>query len=356
MRRLCCGEELPHDRRPEHRAVRCGGRGKVAGQDERLLLPAPGHNGSVHAKATAPARGAWKATAWRPITQAATARPAWFFAAVWLIALAVLAAREHVDRALGAPVVLLPVLFFSWLTVLLTPDPPPAVPGPTSRSRLIVQTVVVVAIATLIGLSAMTVYGVGPHALGAMPVWSAIFGSLLSLGRALPVAAPAAISNPVLELGLPLALLTVLGGGRRELGFGRGHRVGRVLALWCVPQLVNLGILVFAGQAQPLKLLGVFIRNGFQNGPVEEFLFRGALQSRLSLVLGGGWGLVLSSLAFGLWHVGANARFETGGDLLGAACAGIAGQAPFGLAYGVIFQRTRNVLAGSVLHMLINLP
>lgn len=113
---------------------------------------------------------------------------------------------------------------------------------------------------------------------------------------------------------------------------------------------------MIAGQAQPLKLIAVFIRNAFQNGPVEEFLFRGALQSRLSLLFGSGWGLVLSSLAFGVWHIGANARLETGGDLLNAACAGVASQAPFGLAFGLIFQRTQNLLAGSVLHMLIDLP
>ena len=65
---------------------------------------------------------------------------------------------------------------------------------------------------------------------------------------------------------------------------------------------------------------------------------------------------MLSALTFGVWHVGANARFETGGDLLSAACAGIAGQAPYGIAFGVIFQRSRNLLAGSVLHMLIDLP
>ena len=174
---------------------------------------------------------------------------------------------------------LLPILFFSWLTVLLTADPPESVPATMSRPRVIAQTIVVVAIATLIGLSAMAAYGVGTDGLESMPVWSGVFEWLLNLGRRLPVTAPAAISNPLLELALPLALLLVLGAGWRELGFGRGHRVGRVLVLWGVPQLVNLGILVIAGQAQPLKLIAVFIRNAFQNGPVEEFLFRGALQS-----------------------------------------------------------------------------
>jgi len=51
-----------------------------------------------------------------------------------------------------------------------------------------------------------------------------------------------------------------------------------------------------------------------------------------------------------------NARSETGGDILSAACAGILGQAPFVIAFGMIFQRTRNLLAGSILLMLIDLP
>ena len=223
---------------------------------------------------------------------------------------------------------LLPVLLFGWLTVLLSEDAPEPAPGATSRPRLVVQLLVVLAIATLIGLSAMSVFQVGPRELGSIPVWSGIYGWLLGLGRSLPVTAPAAIVNPVLELGLPIVALLGLGASWRELGFGRGHRVGRVLALWCLPQLVNLAILVFTGQAKVLHLIGIFTRNGFQNGPVEEFLFRGALQTRLSLLLGGNWGLALGALMFGLWHLGANARFETGGDLLSAACAGIAGQAP----------------------------
>jgi len=129
-----------------------------------------------------------------------------------------------------------------------------------------------------------------------------------------------------------------------------------VLALWCVPQLAYVLVSAFTGGVHTLRLVTDFIRNGFQNGPVEEFLFRGALQTRLTLLLGAEWGLVLSALAFGLWHVGANARLETHGDLVSAACAGIIGQAPYGLAFGVIFQRTRNLLAGSVFHMLVDLP
>lgn len=275
---------------------------------------------------------------------------------MWLIALGVVVVRGHADRALGAPLVLLPLLLFSWLTVVITDDLPEPTPVETPKPRLVVQLVVVLAIVALLALAVMSFDGVGPQALGSIPVWSGLFNWLLGLGSALRLGAPAAISNPVLEFVLPLALLLALGARWRDLGMGRGHRVGRVLVLWSAPLLVNLGVLIGTGQAQPLRLAGVFIRNGFQNGPVEEFLFRGALLTRLSLLFGGGWGLALSALVFGVFHVGVNARLETGGDLLAAACAGIAGQMPYGIALGVIFQRTRNLLAGSVTHMLIDLP
>ncbi len=212
-------------------------------------------------------------------------------------------ARGHADRALGAPLVLLPVVLFSWLTFLLTDDPPEPTTARTSRPRLVVQLLVVLAIATLIAVSAMSFYQVGPKELGSISVWSGIFGWLLDLGRALPVPAPAAVSDPVLELALPLVLLLALGAKWQDMGFGRGHRAGRVIALWSATQLLMLGLLLVTGKAQVLRLIGVFIRNGFQNGPVEEFLFRGALMTRLAFLLGQGWGLVLSALAFGLWKL-----------------------------------------------------
>jgi membrane protease YdiL (CAAX protease family) len=304
---------------------------------------------------SAPAARSLKLVLWRPVMRTLSDPAAWFFAAVWFIALGILVLRGYADRALGAPFVLLPTLFLSWLTVLLTEDPPDDPPH-ESRPRLVVQLLVVLAISALLALSAMFLFQVGPRALGSIPLWSGIFDWLLRLGQALPFPAPVAISNPVLEVGLPLVLLLALGASWRELGFSRSHRAGRVIALWSVIQLLNLVVLVITGKAWLLRLLGVFIRNAFQNGPVEEFLFRGALMTRLSLLVGGGWGLVLSALTFGLWHVGANAHSETGGDLPSAVCAGILGQAPYGIAFGVIFRRTRSLLAGSIVHMAIDLP
>jgi membrane protease YdiL (CAAX protease family) len=298
-----------------------------------------------------------KARLGSPVGDVAASPAAWFFGLVWLAALGGLAARGYPGRALGAPLVLVPILLFCLATVLLTEDPPPPdVSARPSRPRLLAQTASVLAIAVLIGLAAMAVYGVGPPALAAIPVWSGLVDWLLALGRALPFPAPAAISSPVIDIVIPGAILLLLGARPRELGFAPGHRVGRVLALWCLPQLAFVLISLITRGGQPLQLAFLFIRNGFQNGLSEEFLFRGALQTRLTLLVGAGWGLVLGSLAFGFWHVGTDARLVTHGDLLSAAFVGIASQAPYGLAFGVIFQRTRNLLAGSLFHMLVDLP
>ncbi len=68
------------------------------------------------------------------------------------------------------------------------------------------------------------------------------------------------------------------------------------------------GLLLTGAPSVPLRLLGTFLLVA----PAEELLFRGYVQSRLNAALGRprvflgvswGWGLILTSLLFGLWHV-----------------------------------------------------
>lgn len=67
----------------------------------------------------------------------------------------------------------------------------------------------------------------------------------------------------------------------------------------------------------------------------------------------GNWALIGQALLFGIWHIGGNMRVMDGSLLAGlAAC--IVSQAVFGLAAGILFQRTRNLLAPSVMHVLMN--
>lgn len=238
----------------------------------------------------------------------------------------------------------------SWLTARVTePMPPEAEPSPAAARpswRLWAQLGVLGVI--------MIITGLLPDA----PLWSGMVSRLRSLGDAiLPVewfGGPGnAVANPVQYFVIPLLLLMALGARPRELGLGRGHRVWRASLVWLIgPGLV----LLFPAAMGALSAQG-FIRqiisNFFQNGFFEEFLFRGALQTRLRHVLSAPWTLVVQALLFGLWHVRSNTQ-AFGGDVLGGLAWCIVSQGVIGLAFGFVFHRTRNLVAPTVGHVMIN--
>ncbi|MBU0491523.1 MAG: CPBP family intramembrane metalloprotease [Chloroflexi bacterium] len=91
-------------------------------------------------------------------------------------------------------------------------------------------------------------------------------------------------------------------------------------------------------------------------GPAEEVLFRGYIQSRLNEVFGRpfrffgvewGWGLVMASVLFGLWHV-ASRPLDAG-----AWCHGL-WTFFAGLIFGYVRERSRGIFAASVLHSVMN--
>lgn len=86
---------------------------------------------------------------------------------------------------------------------------------------------------------------------------------------------------------------------------------------------------------------------------MEEFLWRGAVLTRLRLVVGGPWSIVISSLVFGIWHIGANLR-AFGGQPAPAVAYCIFSQATIGVAFALLFVRTHNLLAPAVAHVLLD--
>jgi membrane protease YdiL (CAAX protease family) len=289
----------------------------------------------------------------RPLTATACHPAAWAFAGVWLGSAAVLVASGLVLLVLQQLGITLTALALSWLTAALTsPSPPP----PSTRSwRLGMQVGALAVIAALTGVTGAYLGGVGREILGRLPGWSGLVRSLTLPPHflRLPIPVPYVVLNPVTDVVLPLVVLLALGARPGELGLGRGHRVGRVLAIWAVLPLIAIGIALGLGAGSPALAAMVFLRNLFQNGFSEEFLWRGAIQTRLSRLTTPAWGLVLAALAFGLWHTGADAS-EVQGRVLDAACAGIVSQAGIGIGLGVVLQRTRNLMAGTVAHMLID--
>ncbi|MEZ4733483.1 MAG: CPBP family intramembrane glutamic endopeptidase [Caldilineaceae bacterium] len=191
-----------------------------------------------------------------------------------------------------------------------------------------------------------------------LPLWGELVAWLRTLGeQTLPVVwvgGPGnALANPVQYFVLPLLVLLVLGAKPDELGLQWGQGTGRVCAVWLLLPVVTFGILVGMGQIPAQTLARRLLGNALQNGFFEEFLFRGALQSRLVKVLSPAWALVTQALVFGIWHLNANLAMF-GGDWPSALAWCIVSQAMIGLLFGLLFQRTRSLIAPSVAHVITN--
>lgn len=127
-----------------------------------------------------------------------------------------------------------------------------------------------------------------------------------------------------------------------------------MIVLFSVPIVILLVLKLVSGEKSLLILLFLLIQNTLRNGFFEEFLFRGALLSRLNLLFGRSWGVVLSTLIFGLFHASTyTASFH--GDLLAGIAYGLVNPLLFGLCFAIIVLRTRNLFAASVIHALVDI-
>ncbi|MCH8345151.1 MAG: CPBP family intramembrane metalloprotease [Planctomycetes bacterium] len=246
------------------------------------------------------------------------------------------------------------------LTVGLTASAsgrPGNTPQATRSTLLWLQLALVVAVIGLTAQWGMVFHGVVPATLEHIPLWSPFVQFLEEAGNRLGQAGylrnPKYLVNPVLMFVVPLPLLLLLGARWRSLGFERGWRTWRVVVLWSIAYVGYWVFNLITGTWSVGRLGHILLSNTMQNGFFEEFLFRGVLQTRLSRLISPSWALVVSSLGFGLWHIGADAK-ALGGDLLAGAALSILVQGSMGLAFGVIFLRTRNLLACSVIHVVLN--
>lgn len=235
----------------------------------------------------------------------------------------------------------------AWLTARVTrPLPPEPERERPSRGRLWAQMGVLAAVILLTGFS------------GQIPLWSDMVAALRSAGDAiLPVewfGGPGnAVANPVQYFVIPLLLLLALGAKPRELGLGRGHRVWQAALVWLIgPGLILIWPAAVGALTGP-SLVRRVIGNFFQNGFFEEFLFRGAVQTRLRLFLSTPWALAVQALFFGLWHLRSNTAAFDGNIVAGLAWC-IVSQGVIGLAFGYVFHRTRNLVAPTVAHVMMN--
>jgi len=287
-----------------------------------------------------------------------TSRAVWFYASVWVASLIYLVASGN--GITGSVAFAAGILVFCGLTVVITKDEVDDGQTRIVRPRS-VQWLQLAVVILVIGITAYSGYlfNMRPGQSTNIPIWSSIVNMFGKLGSRYLIGivdhSPAlAGANPAKYIVIPLVLLLLLGARFSELGFRRGHRVLLVTGLWVsIPVILFISHLM-AGATTLLQLARLFMGHLLRNGFSEEFLFRGAFQTRLRQFMTPDWAIVIQALVFALWHVGFDTQ-TMGGDVIAGLALGIASHSIFGLAMGIIFYRTRNLVAPSIVHVVINM-
>lgn len=306
------------------------------------------------AVAARPAQTAWLDLSRANFSTVLRSPAAWFYAVIYLCALIYLFASGQ--DPLGSMAFGAGMIVFILLTLLITRGVHPMATesDPGSRRPLVAQTASILGFILITGYAALGFHHIISASAAEVPFWTPLVRGIVEEGYALGDNWGALLfGNPVQYFVLPSLVLLLLGARFRTLGFERGYRSWYVAALWCGIEVGYWLVQLITGGLSWKRLLGRVMSEALQNGFFEEFLFRGALQSRLAGLFSPGWGLVLQALAFGTWHMGLNMS-TTGGDLLAALALGIVYHSVLGLALGVIFLRTHNLLAGSLFHIAFN--
>lgn len=271
---------------------------------------------------------------------------------MWLLVAVTLMARGQQLLVLQVAATVVPLLVVA--EALLLPHPPAVDTARHRRSALWGQVAFLGAIILLTGLSGMNFHGVAPQGWDHIPLWTPLEQALEEVGGRW-FGNDNWVRNQVLYTVLPGSVLLLCGVRPAELGLRNGYRSWAATA----PYLLVLGVLAVVkcalGDTRIIYLLPIAaLDNLLQNGLTEEFLFRGALQSRLALLIDEGWSVVLSSLLFGAWHLGLTPGM-LGGDYLAGLAMSIVSQATIGLIFGLIAMRTRSLIAPTVAHIAVNL-
>lgn len=165
------------------------------------------------------------------------------------------------------------------------------------------------------------------------------------------------------RLGLKATLRSL---GITRVGLKDALKLAVIMGLLCIPVLYVVGDqqraavqMVFHKPLQAiLPFLVSFVLALLTAGFVEEFFFRGVLQSRLAICTGSEWrGLLVASLLFGLFHLPMYffSPFEpTHGDFIWSLASVITEQAVVGVLLGVLWIKTHNLAAPILVHAFIN--
>ena len=296
----------------------------------------------------------------RIVAEILTCPAAWCFTGIWAIAAIYLLALGRVFIVLQALALLIVVMSFCLVTVRITKTEhkPKAKSSRKRKALLFLQIVVIVFFIFITSYTSIMSRGIVKYR--SIPLWNPLISAFSDLGRKLLdldyIGGPPslAMANTAKYFLLPLPLLLLLGARLTRLGLCRGHRTFSIVALWCFIPAGFLMYMLASGSLTFKGLIRRFLMHLFQNGFGEEFLFRAALQTRLKTFLTSPWSIVIQALLFGLWHFGANFGYKgiTSAPAVIAYC--ILFQATAGLVFGIIFQRTRNLIACTLVHIITN--
>ncbi|MEO6533856.1 MAG: CPBP family intramembrane glutamic endopeptidase [Pseudolysinimonas sp.] len=281
-------------------------------------------------------------------------KAAWFFVAVWLGSVVVLVVGGRVVPVAGIAVGFVLLLLSLVVTAVTEPAPVEIVIDCPERRRVWVQLGLVSVFIVLTGWSGLAFHKVIDGS-AVIPLWTPLVEWLRRLGEQwFGEGLGTFLVNPVTYVVIPLAVMLLAGARLTTMGFGKGHRMGRALLLCSAIPVVWFAYTLISGQQTVVGLLVTFAAQFMQNGFLEEFLFRGLLQTRLRMLAGPGWAIGLQALVFGVWHLGLGFSSTGHTGLLPAVAITIVQQSLLGLALGILFERTRNLLVPSVVHILIN--
>ena len=291
-----------------------------------------------------------------------TSPAAWCFATIWAIAAIYLVAIGRGYIVLWCLSSLAVLMFFCVITVGVTrtEDKPKVKLSWTGQSLLLLQIAVIAFFISITWYTSLMFHGIVER--HPIPIWSHIIRAFGHLGEQMfsndIVLNPTlAMANPAQYFLLPLPFLLLFGARFSELGLRRGHRTLSVLALWC---FIPVGVLVYLlafGRLSCRMLIRRLLSHLLINGFGEEFLFRGALQTRLRALLSPSWAIVIQALLWGVWHFGKNfnnLKYVGINNTTAVIAFSVIGSATFGLSRGIIFERTRNLIACSVIHVVFN--
>lgn len=137
---------------------------------------------------------------------------------------------------------------------------------------------------------------------------------------------------------------------------------GIVLACMAIPSIFFisdtagqiLGGQISLTQAAPALMI-YFVHNVVRSGLPEEFFYRVFVQTRLAQGLKSRLGgILLTSLLFGLVHIPNVMRWYPEMTLAEAFCSAFFIQGFIGIIYGVLWDRTHNLIPGVIVHSGLN--